>query len=76
MFNIILYIPEKKINNENSTKVDLEYVYMDVLNYKNMMEEQPTIYTNNSVKGNFFIRHNCLLIIFLNKYNLLVYYYS
>ncbi|XP_060840629.1 uncharacterized protein LOC132921565 isoform X2 [Rhopalosiphum padi] len=41
---------EKKKNNENSTKVDLEYVYMDVLNYKNMMEEQPTIYTNNSVK--------------------------
>uniref|UniRef100_A0A2S2P987 THAP-type domain-containing protein n=1 Tax=Schizaphis graminum TaxID=13262 RepID=A0A2S2P987_SCHGA len=41
---------EKKIKNENSNNIDLEYVYMDVLNNKNLIEEQPTIDTNNSVK--------------------------
>ncbi|CAH1709136.1 uncharacterized protein LOC114126584 isoform X2 [Aphis gossypii] len=41
---------EKKIKNENSTNINLEDVNMDVLNYKNQMEEHPTIDTNNSIK--------------------------
>ncbi|XP_025206733.1 uncharacterized protein LOC112602713 isoform X2 [Melanaphis sacchari] len=41
---------EKKIKDENSANIDLEYVYMDVLNCKNLIKEQPTIETNNSVK--------------------------
>lgn len=53
MFNII-YILEKKIKNENSTNINLEDVNMDVLNYKNQMEEHPTIDTNNSIKGNYY----------------------
>lgn len=53
MFNII-YIPEEKIKNKNSTNINLEDVNIDVLNYKNQMEEHPTIDTNNSVKGNYY----------------------
>lgn len=53
MFNII-YILEKKIKIQSSTNINLEDVNMDVLNYKNQMEEHPTIDTNTSVKGNYY----------------------
>lgn len=50
MFNI-KYISENKFKNKNSNSIDLEYVYMDILNYKNLMEEPSTFNTNNIVKG-------------------------
>lgn len=45
--------------NLNNNDIDLEYVYLDILNDVNMnasvMEVQPTCDTNNSLNGNLLI---------------------
>lgn len=45
--------------NINNNDMNLEYVYMDILNDVNMnasvMEVQPTLDTNTSLKGNLLI---------------------
>lgn len=53
-------ISEKEATNENSNNknVDLEYVYMDILNNENPIEAQETIDTNK------YLRSNLLFIVF------------
>lgn len=50
----ILIISEKEEMNKisNNNDIDLEYVYMGMLNDENMMGVQPIYDTNISIKGN------------------------
>lgn len=54
----ILMISEKEEMNKisNNNDIDLEYVYMGMLNDENMMGVQPIYDTNISIKGNWLIQ--------------------
>lgn len=41
--------------NENSNNIDLELVYLDILNDDDVMEIQPIEDANDSLKSNLFI---------------------
>lgn len=53
----ILIISEKEEMNKisNNNDIDLEYVYMGMLNDESMMGVQPIYDTNLSIKGNWLI---------------------
>jgi len=56
---LIISERENMNGNINNNDMNLEYVYMDILNDVNMnasvMEVQPTLDTNTSLKGNLLI---------------------
>lgn len=53
-----------KISNNND--IDLEYVYLGMLNDENMIGVQPIYDSNINVKGNLFVTITKLLLLFIN----------
>lgn len=51
---INLMLTETELN-ENSNNIDLELVYLDILNDDDVMEIQPIEDANDSLKSNLFI---------------------
>lgn len=65
MYCFIIILEINSINeNENNENIDLEYVYMDVLQNENVIEIQPTTNSKDDLKSNFLlivIKYNSIL---------------
>lgn len=54
--NILIFSEKEEMNKiSNNNDIDLEYVYMGMLNDESMMGVQPIYDTNLSIKGNWLI---------------------